>query len=74
MTPIILKLNDCNQKKEFRLKLIQRAVEETTKLRIIYDEECLRYYNILRLELNNVVLVNKCMSNMYTQLNLKVVE
>jgi len=46
---------------EFRSKLIQRAVEETTKLRIIYDEECLKYYNILRLELNSGVLVNKCM-------------
>jgi len=48
-------------KKEFRSKLIQRAIEETTKLRIIYDEECLRYFNIIRLELISGVLVNKCM-------------
>ncbi|XP_029347820.1 uncharacterized protein LOC115034875 [Acyrthosiphon pisum] len=50
--PNNLETERLESKKEFRSKLIQRAIEETTKLRIIYDEECLRYYNILRLELN----------------------
>ncbi|XP_022180518.1 uncharacterized protein LOC111040800 [Myzus persicae] len=41
--PNNLETERLESKKEFRSKLIQRAVEETTKLRIIYDEECLRY-------------------------------
>jgi len=30
-------------KKKFRLILVQRAVNETTRLRDIYDEESIRY-------------------------------
>lgn len=30
-------------KKQFRLVLVQRAVNETTRLRDIYDEESIRY-------------------------------
>ncbi|CAI6374754.1 unnamed protein product [Macrosiphum euphorbiae] len=59
--PNNLETERLESKKEFRSKLIQRAVEETTKLRIIYDEECLRYYNILCLELNSGVLLNTFM-------------
>jgi len=38
-------------KTDFRSKLILRAVEETNKLRIIYDEVCLKYYIILCIDL-----------------------